>query len=34
MTIVWALLGIAVELLVTWALIKIGEKDDDKVEDP
>ena len=34
MTIVWALLGIAVELLVTWVLMKIGEKDDDKVEDP
>ncbi len=34
MTIVIALLGIMAELLVSWLLMKAGEKYDDQIDDP
>ena len=34
MTIILAILGILAELLITWLLMKAGEKDDDQIDDP
>lgn len=34
MTITIAILGIAAELLITWLLMRVGEKDDDQINDP